>query len=264
MATKPVTAKLRPRLELIAALPEPILLDRLRRLSVAELILFRRLYGIRECRCKGPCNVQQLMLRVTRSEAVGHYLLAPRLSHRVMWFSKAWGRWLIEPISGAIGGECRTVQHEPSGSDLREPTMLDLKDMLKRMLASEGKKRFFFAYGLGKRKDKHGEGELVVRGQKPKKSEVEAKLTDAGDFYEGICWLGIGPENSETVYFQSKGKKLSTSIITKMTKTAKNTAKANYDFQMPTPEEEARAETLTEGGEESAESVSISPGVDFA
>ena len=33
MATKPVTAKLRLRLELIAALPEPIMLDRLRRLS---------------------------------------------------------------------------------------------------------------------------------------------------------------------------------------------------------------------------------------
>src|SRR5262245_22628977 len=56
MAAKPVTAKLRLHLELIAALPEPILLDRLRRLSVVELILFRRFYGIRECRCQGPCQ----------------------------------------------------------------------------------------------------------------------------------------------------------------------------------------------------------------
>jgi hypothetical protein len=55
--------KLRLRLALIAALREPILLDRLRRLSVAELIAFRRLYGIRECRCKGKCKVQQFVLR---------------------------------------------------------------------------------------------------------------------------------------------------------------------------------------------------------
>ena len=40
-----VDRKLRLRLELIAALPEPILLDRLRRLSQAELIAFRRRYG---------------------------------------------------------------------------------------------------------------------------------------------------------------------------------------------------------------------------
>jgi hypothetical protein len=66
--TKPITAKLRLRLELIAALPEPIMLDRLRRLSVAELIAFRRLYGIRECRCKGRCKVEQFgELRATRT-----------------------------------------------------------------------------------------------------------------------------------------------------------------------------------------------------
>jgi hypothetical protein len=65
MATPPVTAKLRLRLELIAALPEPILLDRLRRLSVAELTAFRRLYGIRECRCQGPCKVEHFMLYVS-------------------------------------------------------------------------------------------------------------------------------------------------------------------------------------------------------
>jgi hypothetical protein len=68
MVTKPITAKLRLRLELIAALPEPIMLDRLRRLSVTELIAFRRVYGIRECRCKGRCKVEQLgELRATRT-----------------------------------------------------------------------------------------------------------------------------------------------------------------------------------------------------
>ena len=55
-----VDRKLRLRLELIAALPEFILLDRLRRLAKAELTMFRRFYGIRECTCKGRCRIQQL------------------------------------------------------------------------------------------------------------------------------------------------------------------------------------------------------------
>jgi hypothetical protein len=59
--------KTAPRLALIVALPEPILLDRLRRLSVAELIAFRRCYGSRECHCKGRCKVEQFgELRATR------------------------------------------------------------------------------------------------------------------------------------------------------------------------------------------------------
>jgi len=62
-----VDRKLRLRLELMAALPEPIMLDRLRRLAKAELIVFRRLYGIRECCCKGRCKVHQFgELRATR------------------------------------------------------------------------------------------------------------------------------------------------------------------------------------------------------
>lgn len=52
--------KLRLRLSLIAALPEPILLERLRRLAKAELIAFRRRYGIRECRMKGRCKIRFL------------------------------------------------------------------------------------------------------------------------------------------------------------------------------------------------------------
>ena len=84
MATKPGTAKLRLRLELIAALPEPIMLDRLRRLSVAELTAFRSLYGIRECRCKGPCKVQQFMLRTTSALKLGKSRrLAARLAREV-------------------------------------------------------------------------------------------------------------------------------------------------------------------------------------
>src|SRR5262245_51991770 len=84
MATTPVTAKLRLRLELIAALPEPILLDRLRRLSVAELTAFRRLYGIRECRCQGPCKVQHLMLRTSSALKLGRSRrLAARLARDI-------------------------------------------------------------------------------------------------------------------------------------------------------------------------------------
>jgi hypothetical protein len=56
-----VDRKLRLRLALIAALPEPILLERLRRLSVAELIVFRRRYGIRECRCRSRCKIRQFL-----------------------------------------------------------------------------------------------------------------------------------------------------------------------------------------------------------
>ena len=84
MVTKTVTAKLRLRLELIAALPEPIMLDRLHRLSVAELSAFRRLYGIRECRCKGRCKVQQFMLRTTSAVKLGKSRrLAARLAREV-------------------------------------------------------------------------------------------------------------------------------------------------------------------------------------
>jgi hypothetical protein len=80
----PVDRKLRLRLELIAALPEPIMLDRLRRLAVAELTVFRRLYGIRECRCKGRCKVQQFMLSATSSLKLGRSRrLAARLLREV-------------------------------------------------------------------------------------------------------------------------------------------------------------------------------------
>ena len=83
MATKP-TPKLRLRLELIAALPEPIMLDRLRRLSVAELTVFRRMYGIQECRCNGRCQIQQFMLRTTAAMKLGKSRrLAARLAREV-------------------------------------------------------------------------------------------------------------------------------------------------------------------------------------
>jgi len=84
MAPKPVTAKLCPRLELIAALPELIMLGRLRRLSVADLTAFRSLYGIRECRCQGRCKVQQFLLRATSAVKLGRSRrLAARLAREL-------------------------------------------------------------------------------------------------------------------------------------------------------------------------------------
>jgi len=135
----------------------------------------------------------------------------------------------------------------------------DLKDLLKKVLLSEGKKRFFFAYGFGKRKDKKGEGELVVRGKRPKKAEIEAELADPGEVYEGNCWLGGGTENKQTVYFQAKGKKLSPVLITRMIKTAKDAVGRQYDFQIPSPEEELRAAQLTEEGEHPPHGVPTPP-----
>lgn len=128
---------------------------------------------------------------------------------------------------------------------------VDLKVMLKKVLASAGKKKFFFAYGLGKRKDKKGEGELTVRAKKPKKAEVEAELADPGDIFEGVCWSGGGPDDLGTIYYQSKTKKLSMQTIAKMKLTAKVTVGQQFDFQMPSPAEEARANTLVETESES-------------
>jgi hypothetical protein len=107
----------------------------------------------------------------------------------------------------------------------------DLKDMLKKVLASAGKKKFFFAYGSGKRKDKKGEGELAVGAKKPKKADIEAELADAGDVFEGVCWAASEPDHGEAIYFQSLSKKLSTSTVAKMVKTAKTTTGRQYDFQ---------------------------------
>jgi hypothetical protein len=128
----------------------------------------------------------------------------------------------------------------------------DLKESLKRVLASQGKKTFFFAYALGKRKDKKGDGELIIRRSKLKKAEVEAALVETQEYYEGRCWTGDKPENAETVYFLGTGKKLSASLIPKMIKTAKLLTTRQSDFQLPSPDEETRASRL---GEDTGEDV---------
>ncbi len=128
----------------------------------------------------------------------------------------------------------------------------ELKSMLTKVLSNGGKKKFFFAYGTGKRKDGKGEGELAVSGKKPKKVEIESALSDCKDVFEGVCWTGSGPEDGHTVYFLSKGKKLSQMLVAKMKLTAKTTVGHQYDFQLPTPEEETRSLHLVEGDGEAS------------
>jgi hypothetical protein len=53
MATRP---HLKLRLELIARLPEPILLERLRALPLVELKAWLKAFGPRECRLRGRCR----------------------------------------------------------------------------------------------------------------------------------------------------------------------------------------------------------------
>ncbi len=65
---------------------------------------------------------------------------------------------------------------------------VDLKSMLTKVLSNGGEKKFFFAYGTGKRKDGKGDGELAVRGQKPKKAEIETELAVCKELVEGVCW----------------------------------------------------------------------------
>ncbi len=68
---------------------------------------------------------------------------------------------------------------------------------------------------------------------------------------EGVCWVGNGNDNGETVYFQTKGKQLSTMVVSKMILTAKSAVGRHYDFQIPSAEEEQRVAALAEGvGEE--------------
>lgn len=119
----------------------------------------------------------------------------------------------------------------------------DLKTMLPAVLKSSGKRKFFFAYGGGKRTDGNGDGHLIVDIKKPKKPEVQAACA-CQPFFEGCCWSSL---DGEVVYFQSKGSKLGTATIAKMALTAKKLAGRSVDFQIPSPEEESRANSLGEG-----------------
>src|SRR5579871_1166811 len=120
----------------------------------------------------------------------------------------------------------------------------DLKPMLSKLLATEGQKRYFFAYGVGKRKDGNGDGELSIRTKKPKKPDIEKELAASKDFCEGVCWTGDKPETKKTVYFQGRGKNVSQALVAKMALTAKFVLGKRYDFQLPSPEQEALANQI--------------------
>jgi len=116
----------------------------------------------------------------------------------------------------------------------------DLKSVLTKVERSQGKKRFFFAYATGKRPDGKGDGDLVISTKKPKKDQLEEKC-EVKDFYEGFCWSN---EAGDTTYFAGRGKKLSTKLTAKMMVLAKKLTTRQYEFAIPTPEQEAAAEKL--------------------
>src|SRR5262249_29465555 len=108
---------------------------------------------------------------------------------------------------------------------------------------SGGKKKYFFAYGLGKRKDGKGDGALLVDRKKLKPEEAEEDLEKANQTFSGTCWAS---PDGETVYFAGKGKKLSSMIVAKMALSAKRQAGKRYDFQVASEEDEAKADALGE------------------
>ncbi|MCI0683078.1 MAG: hypothetical protein L0Y71_13335 [Gemmataceae bacterium] len=116
----------------------------------------------------------------------------------------------------------------------------DLRAALTKVEKSSGKKRFFFAYATGKRADGKGDGDLVVSTKKPKKAQLEEEC-EVKDFYEGFCWSN---EAGEIIYLAGRGKKLSATHIAKMKLLAKKLTTRQYEFAIPTPEQEAAAEKL--------------------
>jgi hypothetical protein len=112
----------------------------------------------------------------------------------------------------------------------------DLKAMLDQVKSGNGK-RFFFAFGTGKRSDGAGDGHLIVgaAGKKPKKSDVQAACACQA-FVEGECWAAKS-DNGTTYYFTGKPA-LAAPMVAKMALTAKKLAGKQYDFQVPSPEQE--------------------------
>ena len=123
----------------------------------------------------------------------------------------------------------------------------DLKQAIAKLLATRGEKKQFFAYASGVRNDGKGDGELVIRGTRPKKAEVEGELKAGKDFLEGSCWVGKKAGEEEVVFFQGNGKKISEMTVTRMMHTARKVTGRQYDFRVPSEEEEARVAKLAEG-----------------
>src|SRR5271170_4878125 len=86
----------------------------------------------------------------------------------------------------------------------RGPIMADgLKGMLTKVLQNKGRKKFFFAYGTGKRTDGQGDGHLIVaNGKKPKRPDIEEECA-CSTFIEGRCWSST---DGGTLFFLGKSK----------------------------------------------------------
>jgi hypothetical protein len=125
----------------------------------------------------------------------------------------------------------------------KAPTLKSVVDKVKK---SKGKKKYYFAYGTGKRSDgKPYDGALKIGvggPTKPKKVDVEAECA-CTQFFEGTCWSS---GDGDTVFFRGKGKAVPPTTIAKMAITANRIASKQYDFQAPSAAEEERSETLPE------------------
>jgi hypothetical protein len=124
----------------------------------------------------------------------------------------------------------------------------DLKTTLGKLLHSAGKKKLFFAYGTGKRKDGKGDGGLLVRGKRLKKQELEG-VCECLQYMEGTCWSSM---DGQTVYYHDSKDKLAAALIAKMVLSAKHETGKQYDFQVPSDEEAARVAHLAVGEDDAA------------
>jgi hypothetical protein len=135
----------------------------------------------------------------------------------------------------------------------------ELKQHLNKVLNSKGSKHFFFAYGTGKRKDGKGDGALALAPTKVKKDELQEECACA-EFFEGVCW---GSSDGDTVYCKSKGKNPSSTVFAKMALTARRVTGQQYSFQIPSEDEEARANNFNEAegqANQTEQSTETSPG----
>jgi hypothetical protein len=125
-----------------------------------------------------------------------------------------------------------------------------LKSVVDKVMKSRGKKKYYFAYGTGKRTDgKPYDGALKIGvggPGKPKKADIEAECA-CTQFFEGTCWSSA---DGETVFFRGKGKAVPPATIAKMAFTANRVASKQYDFQAPSAAEEERSDALPEGDAE--------------
>jgi hypothetical protein len=132
----------------------------------------------------------------------------------------------------------------------------ELKATLTKLLQSRGQRTFYYGYAAGKRADGKGDGALEMAAKKKqyKKDDFKEDVESVQAFTFGKCW---SDKDGTVVYFQGKG--LTEALLEKLYKTAKKLTGKDYDFRLPSPEEEAardaheQAEGTEQEGEETAQ-----------